>query len=183
MDDSSKEHFGRRDLFKRTIGINSKPDGSYSLTSTARLGLIFVAAEMVSVPLVVGSGLNVGNAGYDEEAVANSRKNPVTTFVLEDVMAPILEEALFRGIPDALAGQEGIQWKWGLPATLLFGFLHNYVPDKEKNYYFNTSIFPLYQLMSGAFNWVLTRKRGLPHAMLAHSVNNSAAHLYDLIIQ
>jgi len=88
------------------------------------------------------------------------------------IEGPLVEEVIFRLFPQIAFGST---WAVGIPATLAFGFAHNFHleerPDGEPIHRFSTTI-PIIQLASGAHFWDVSARRGFSHALAAHIVSN-----------
>lgn len=110
-----------------------------------------------------------------------------STFIGDCVVAPVVEETGFRGIPSLLMdrklpddealnhlvfGTEKLRFSRrellvGAISSLLFGAAHNVSPKG-----INTEVLPTPQVVSGMYYWGLARKFGLPSSMLAHGALN-----------
>lgn len=105
------------------------------------------------------------------------------------VLAPLLEELIYRVAPSAYAWEDEGKMRWdiGIPSAAIFALVHNLKTDKEIEtsddnrdqgskdipVQFEKAV-PVSQFMGGLFYWYLMRKRGYSHAVLAHSIHNSA---------
>lgn len=118
------------------------------------LGLVWIS-ELV--------GVNIGNAGM-EAAFAVLIKTPIISAVIIVIIAPVIEELVFRS-PAYFLRKVSTGWYWGIGALIsaLFAMAHG------------MAIIPLPQFISGLFFWYLVRKRGLKHSIIAHASNNAIA--------
>lgn len=121
-----------------------------------------------------------GNSGA-AEIVSKYKDNRANTLGKLVVFAPITEEILFRGLP-AIGGNGSLMPIRGILSTYAFGKLHQvgsrkvYEDGKIKDKPFiDQNKLPVTQYATGGFLWMLARRRGLLHSMLAHAVINGAA--------
>jgi hypothetical protein len=139
------------------------------------------------------TGLNVGNAAYNERIDASllaseERKKETQMQFKAIVVAPIVEETSFRALPSALvskregsadATQDVLQGVGGTSMTrrelgvgfvssMLFGAAHN-ITNKG----INTDTIPAAQTYLGAINWYLQRKLGLFTSITSHAMVNA----------
>lgn len=150
-----------------------------SLSDTATQTLLYTLSEFVSAPIVRALRIPIGNSGISEKVLREFMEKPLYKLLLDvGVETPLLEEAIFRALPQLLVKNKTREdlWNVGIPTSVLFALVHNMKHDEEGNeIVFATDRIPLYQFISGLFLWKLMRERGLPHSILAHGVNNSAA--------
>ena len=108
----------------------------------------------------------VGNAGMTKAVTENYLRNPVMMWIDVTVLAPLIEEFLFRLIPSKVFGSG---WTPGLISSVVFAAGHNFVPNEG----FSLTKIPINQFIGGMFCWYLMKEKGIDHALLAHSVNNN----------
>lgn len=112
-------------------------------------------------------------------AIANNQQTLQNTFsqgtygivfvgILAVVVAPIVEELIFRGIVmNYFFKNNGWWWNVGLSAVM-FGYFHVYSA-------FNVFDFLQYALMGGILAFVYKKTRQLQYAMLTHALNNAVS--------
>ena len=99
-------------------------------------------------------------------------------------LGPIIEESLFRIVPNLFVSHHGMQWQVGLPTSLAFAAMHNVVPTDRatsraipisESMKLSLDLVPLPQFILGAYCWYVMRKYGSLAPMVAHVFNNQAA--------
>lgn len=90
------------------------------------------------------------------------------------IVAPIIEEVLFRAIPSAVINKiypKGVgksMWSVGIPISYLFARAHRgEALDGGRDF------IPVSQFVSGCFFWYLMRNRGFMHNLTAHAAHNA----------
>ena len=154
--------------------------------AVAALAVLGVSIATVAVTKALGVTVGVGNAG--SESLIKELGNPAKLFLLGGVLAPAVEEFLFRFLPskaiDEVAGgrfKGKSIWLAGIATSVAFALAHNVtsaaVPGAlqiGEGMFFNPHYLPLPQLAVGLLNWHFMRKYGFGSAMFAHSVVNSS---------
>jgi len=109
---------------------------------------------------------------------------PVNSLVDAAVIAPPVEETLFRLIPNLLLHDKSKSGRWeiGIPASLVFGYIHNIGYNRDTNNFELKREFPLSQFCFGVYFWKLMRERGYWHAVISHSTGNAEAILLRLML-
>jgi hypothetical protein len=167
--------------------------------ATAAVGIVTAEAAIplkieVNKTVQEATGLDTGNAGmrnelpYCEETVIDEACKPHTIKDAVDqvILAPVLEEAIFRAAPSAIIsrGVEGeenavIEGTGGLGMTrrelfvgavssVGFAASHNILSSGV-----DTKTVPASQAVGGMVYWYLQRKFGFPANTIAHSWNNA----------
>ena len=110
----------------------------------------------------------------DEEIIECLRDRPISSLFATGVLAPVIEEALFRALPSAFIDENDKQHRWdiGIPTSLLFALVHNFKKEESGELRF-LKVVPINQFMGGLFYWYLMREKGYSHATMAHSMNNA----------
>ena len=102
-----------------------------------------------------------------------SQVSPALLVLVAVVLAPVLEELVFRGVPLALfrrvraglgARAGAVGWALGGTFAALFAVAHAFGGA--------SFAFPLPQFLLGLWSWRVALERGLPHSMLLHAVYN-----------
>ena len=166
---------------------------------TAAQATVLMLAEHVALPLLDAVTRNYGirliNYQNDQEAFELIDKHPVLGTALATVIAPALEELIFRqALPAGLGtilkslrpNDEGdINWKVGIPVTALFALVHDFGTEgegDEERPSFQKDLIPLGQFVTGLALWVLKRKKGIDHAIVAHATFNATYFLLEKIL-
>ena len=111
------------------------------------------------------------------KGIADLLKNPLELFFKVVVIAPLLEEVVFRGVPSLLLRRvwrvrnrqsTSDAWYWTLviASSLLFAIMHG-INDQ------GTIHLPLPQLVVGFVLWRTAINRGLRYSILMHATYNS----------
>jgi len=146
---------------------------------------VLVAASLALLPI------RVGNEGAEEL----SRED----FVLLAVVIPIVEELVFRWLPNALVSlvvwihsptarnrprgePRPMRWWLGIPVAVGFALLHNLTDDPAvtglelaPGQTLSFESLPLPQLALGLFLWNVVRRFGLRQAIFCHALHNAIA--------
>lgn len=122
---------------------------------------LVMIGEIITVKVMKAAfGVESGNAGMTQKMIEKLLKNPARMWALLTVIAPTVEEALFRYLPAALFGNS---WLVGSISAGLFASAHG------------LKKLPLPQFIGGIWFWYLMKHRGISHAVIAHAVNNNTA--------
>lgn len=157
------------------------PHHTPSLVLVKQTLLDAVLMVMVNLILILAlSGLHLTMLLPGQENVAALRKmralSPALLFVAAILLAPVLEESLFRGLPYLLSRflerrqlvSEATRplrcWAIGGTAAILFALTH---ADRGPIFHL-----PLAQLLFGLFSWRIINDRGLRYSMLFHATHN-----------
>lgn len=143
--------------------------------------LVIVAKKIVST-IFTKLDIEHGNKAINtEELMKKINDKPIETYLKSAVFFPIVEELIFRKLPSSFASR-GLEkendkaWGVGITTSAIFSAMHNITDrDPPGNLKFVTNSIPIEQFMGGLFYWYLIRERGLPHSILAHSMNNTVA--------
>lgn len=159
----------------RNIGI------SYSLKpylETVRDTAILVAGGIGVAALAHATGIPFGNPAETPTQIQDWLANPLPALLQVSVQAPLLEETFYRTGPITLLNamlpeQEGKPlWAIGIPISAVFALMHIV---NTKTGISLADMIPLQQFLSGLVFWNASRKRGIQHGYLAHSLNNALA--------
>lgn len=142
-----------------------------------------VSAAGMAVAAIMNTdtiGLYSGNSGFDH-LIEKYRQNRLKMLFYLTVVAPVAEETVFRGIPGAFNTHHNLMPVTGLVSTYLFGKMHQLKRESSssrldaRNYYFDQNMIPVPQYALGAFYWMVARRQGLGHSMVAHATTNVMA--------
>lgn len=140
---------------------------------------LLTMAELISVPVLKALKIPVGNASIDQKTLTKFLNWPLyKTIFVAGVGVPVLEEVLFRGLPNFIVRGQPKEnlWGIGIPVSAVFALCHNVRTDENTGKTaFATDKIPLYQFVNGLFFWKMMRERGFPHAVAAHGTINSVA--------
>lgn len=150
-----------------------------SLFDTFRDTSLLMTSEFISAPILSALKIPVGNALLDGETMDKIMKMPYLKMtLLFGGVSPVLEETLFRALPNFLFWEcsKNDNWQLGLPVSILFALYHNITTDKlNGRLTIAKNKIPLYQFINGLFFWKMIRERGFPHAVAAHGTINTIA--------
>lgn len=124
------------------------------------------------------TGLYSGNSGA-KEIVKMYRENRLKTASKMVVYGPVIEETLFRALPAVMGKKKSIMPFRGIVSTYLFGKMHQLTKRPEElsgerpGLVINKNMVPVPQYAMGAFYWMIARRRGMKHSMIAHATTNS----------
>lgn len=148
-------------------------EGSY--TETAIEQSLMIGAKYIAHAIFKKLKIEHGDKSMtDEEIIKSLRDYPIATLFASGVFVPVIEEALFRGLPSAFIDTNDTRRRWeiGIPTSLLFALVHNVSKEESGKLQFIKSV-PINQFMGGLFYWYLMREKGYSHAVFAHSMNNA----------
>lgn len=135
---------------------------TYSVTilesNLMTMGTIILSMMLRSV------GIRSGNAS-SEEIEKIILETPLNAFFRIVVVAPIIEEMMFRAFPRAVFGDN---WVNGIASSLIFAGLH-----MENSEGIDVRKIPAPQLVAGIFFWYLMRERGISHSVISHMAHNN----------
>lgn len=135
-----------------------------------------------------------GNSGI-ESIIEDFRKNKAKSIGTMVLAAPVLEETAFRGIPALFGNKDSLLPIRGILSTYAFGKLHQLKttkkeptpneklvaallgkePKPELKVNIDQNKIPVPQYMLGTYYWMVARRNGLSHSMIAHATTNSIA--------
>lgn len=145
-----------------------------SLLGTAAEAAIFTAGNSVVHTVVETIGLPITRRS--EKNKQQIREKPAQALVEAVAIAPPIEEAICRLVPNLLLNDNSSsnRWEVGIPTSLAFAYLHNF-QDNEKpgKYKFISDKFPLSQFLAGGYFWRTIRQRDYKHAVVAHATVNA----------
>lgn len=146
-----------------------------SYTETAIEQSLMMGAKYIANAVFEKLKIENGNKSMsDEEIIEYLEDESISTLFTSGVLAPIIEEALFRALPSGFINQndKGHRWEIGIPTSFLFALMHNFKKEESDEWSFTKAV-PISQFMGGLFYWYLMREKGYSHATMAHSMNNA----------
>lgn len=144
-----------------------------SLKAWGMIGLTYLGIYIVTrIGAMVMMWEGVSNS-TNQEIIENAHMNPFVLITLTVIMAPIVEELVFRGIlmgrvfnPDSIVGL--------ILSSLLFGLAH--MPN-------SIGVWIVYAGMGFALGTVYRKFQKLEYCIMAHMINNSIAVSMMLLLQ
>lgn len=133
--------------------------------------LISLGKFSVSVLIVIlfkKLGIKVGNAS-DSRIMRADKSEIVFTGI---ILAPIIEELIFRGLPMLLSRSIAM----AIITSFIFALLHG-IEDEKGNIKL-----PIPQFFGGLISWGIAGIYGLPVAMLIHALHNGLAIIGMLVV-
>ncbi len=171
--------------FPATLTVSQPaPSAASQVARTVKEGVLLM---FLANATVVGLTLAHANFFLQSEAQTQGvdqmlRGNLLGFFALAVVIFPVMEEAIFRGLPSLLmrlttkpeTRARLVLWLlFGLASSLLFASLHGLkqigAPTHE-SFVFQT--LPVPQLLMGLWAWRVATLRGLRYSMLLHATFN-----------
>ena len=147
---------------------NLKDAGSWKL-----IGLTFLATYVIKFIGGIVLGLEGQTNTNNQEALQNANMNPLVLIVFAVIVAPIVEELIFRGIlmakvfnPNSLIGM--------VVSALLFGWVHG--PT-------NIGSWIIYAGMGFGLAYLYHRTHKLEHTIALHMINNYIGVIFMLLAQ
>ena len=144
-----------------------------SLKAWGMIGLTYLGIYIVTrIGAMVMMWEGVSNS-TNQEIIENIHMNPIVLITLTVIMAPIVEELVFRGIlmgrvfnPDSIVGL--------ILSSLLFGLAH--MPN-------SIGVWIVYAGMGFALGTAYRKFQKLEYCIMAHMINNSIAVSMMLLLQ
>lgn len=144
-----------------------------SLKAWGMIGLTYLGIYIVTrIGAMVMMWEGVSNS-TNQEIIENAHMNPFLLITFTVIMAPIVEELVFRGIlmrrvfnPDSIVGL--------ILSSLLFGLAH--MPN-------SIGVWIVYAGMGFALGTVYRKFQKLEYCIMAHMINNSIAVSMMLLLQ
>lgn len=151
-----------------------------SLINTALLtGAWYIGTDLLNGLIVRHTPIQDGCGMSEREREALINK-PRLYFMEAIVAAPILEETVFRKIPDLLLRRKADNPLSAVATSAIFAGVHNIKTDGTGGY--ETKKVPLQEFTDGLLYWYMYKKRGILHSMVAHATSNALVfvdnHLY-----
>jgi membrane protease YdiL (CAAX protease family) len=149
--------------------LEENPTYKDTLKKEAIVMIIILLSNLILGEMIKKLGLTTENS-----KIKNLKIDTKMIF-LGSVVAPPIEEFLFRYLPDLfLKKDKKLNLKVGVPMSILFAcVLHNLDYDiKKKKMKFDTEYIPFSNFTTSLFFWYLKRKRGLSHSILTHGFGN-----------
>ena len=113
-------------------------------------------------------GVDVGTHGMNR---LFGQYHPLGILAMAVVLAPVLEESLFRG--PLILFKKSIYFAWALYTSIfLFGLVHLFNFEGYQNALWFAPLLFLPQLITGVFLSYIRVRMGLGHAMLFHALFN-----------
>ena len=159
------QFFYRRDVRQRSQGIRGKRKYNRGIKKAgmyAATVLFAVTASHILNELIIFSGLNDLFPGYSElESEAFAGQNLILLFAVVGILAPVVEEVLFRGlILKRIQDYIGSMWAVILSA-LIFGIYHG-----------NMVQFIYASILGAALGMIMCRTNSLYAVIVAHIAAN-----------
>lgn len=172
------------DISNGTCDALGIPKGSYRETVMQAIGLI--GAMFPLTALINSFGIKSGNRTFEKGEYEDYVNNHFLKMLIEgSIIAPALEEALFRLLPSSsldllgkisskLRPDPRVFWPLGITQATLFGLAHNIQSGPDGSSRFARSL-PLQQTTMGLSQWHMMREKGFGHAILCHGTFNTVA--------
>lgn len=147
-----------------------EPEEPWSYRDDIVLAGKILGAEIATGVIGQATGLKVGNAGA-KQIMERAKKAPFKTATNAVVVAPAIEELVFRAIPSTTADflnpsdRGDKRWALGTLASIAFAAAHNISADEPH--------LPLPQFVGGLGFWYAQRRGGYNHATVTHAANNA----------
>jgi membrane protease YdiL (CAAX protease family) len=161
--------------------ISPEKDPSYSET-TIEQGLMILAKLLVSKVFEQLKIAHGNKSLKSEELIQFLQEKPLEGLIELGFIGPAMEETIFRLLPSVLIGKQGQRCDVGIPTSALFALIHNIEGDQLNTLKLAKSI-PIAQFLGGLFYWYLMREKGFSHAVLGHTINNSAYFIGQLLLR
>lgn len=133
-----------------------------------------------------------GNSG-SQEIIDRYKRNKLNTLFSLVVVAPVAEETIFRGIPAIGGGTDSLMPFRGIASTYAFGKVHqlkadkkepdaseklaarilNEEPKEKSDIKLDPNKVPVPQYALGAYLWMVARRKGIAHSIVAHATTNA----------
>jgi membrane protease YdiL (CAAX protease family) len=116
-------------------------------------------------------GIKGGNAA-SKSIAREIRNDPIKFFFTGVIVFPLVEEIIFRGIPEFflwMFSPTGNHWIFGIIVSAVFAAVHGFEDEK------GNPILPLPQFAGGLVLWYVMRQYGLCYAFAVHALTNSLA--------
>ena len=144
-----------------------------SLKAWGMIGLTYLGIYIVTrIGSIVMMMEGVSNS-TNQAAIENAHMNPFVLITVTVIMAPIVEELIFRGLlmgrvfnPDSIVGL--------ILSSLLFGLVH--MPN-------SIGVWIIYAGMGFTLGTVYRKFQKLEYCIMAHMINNSIAVSMMLLLQ
>lgn len=144
-----------------------------SLKAWGKIGLTYLGIYIVTwIGTIVMMMEGVSNS-TNQEAIENAHMNPFLLIMFTVIMAPIVEELIFRGLlmgrvfnPDSIVGLT--------LSSLLFGLVH--MPN-------SIGVWIIYAGMGFTLGVVYRKCQKLEYCIIAHMINNSIVVSMMLLLQ
>lgn len=151
-----------------------------SLINTALLTCVwYVGSDLLNNLIIRHTPIEDG-CGMSENERRELFNKPRTYLMEAIVAAPILEETVFRKIPDLLLRRKADNPLSAVATSAIFAGVHNIKTDGTGGY--ETKKVPLQEFTDGLLYWYMYKKRGILHSMVAHATSNALVfadnHLY-----
>jgi membrane protease YdiL (CAAX protease family) len=173
----------RRSWLAWTIGPRPADTFGEQFGEVVRRTAWILPFEWLVIGALIAAGVGVGNAGA-AEIDALMERGPLYFLAVGAVLAPAIEEALFRGLPSLfsdwfLRRKDGARWVLGVVCALSFALVHNLAREPGaasvrlvEGYYFDCATVPAPQFAFGLLLWDLVRRYGLWASSFSHMLHN-----------
>ena len=159
-------------LIEITVKLVSKTDDVYHETVIAYDDAIIINNIKEKIKDYIIETEGVSNSA-NQAAIENAHMNPFVLITVTVIMAPIVEELIFRGLlmgrvfnPDSIVGL--------ILSSLLFGLAH--MPN-------SIGVWIVYAGMGFVLGTVYRKCQKLEYCIMAHMINNSIAVSMMLLLQ
>lgn len=154
--------------------------------------LLMLLANATAVVLTLAHAKFFLQSGVQTQGVNQMlRGNLIVFFALAVIVFPVMEEAIFRGLPNLVMRLSTrpetrlrfVLWLlFGLASSLLFAALHGMrqigVPPHAR---FAFQTLPVPQLLMGLWAWRVATLRGLRYSMLLHATFNFSSLILSFV--
>lgn len=177
----------------RMIGPRPAVGTAARVREVLRRTLWIIPVEFLISGFLALAGLPPGNAG-EEEIGRTLELQPLRIFVLAVLVAPPLEELIFRGLPSRLSDwilrtRQGSRWPLGILTALGFAAMHSVKWEADADtiellwgMHFHTDGFPIPQLVFGLLLWDFVRRYGVWACALSHMVHNLVLLIWSFLM-
>lgn len=160
------------------LPLNKEAD----LVSLMKSAGVMFLGKMSYLLVMEGLKRETGEDLDPEGAVRQLKRNPARATAIYALAVPLVEEALFRGMPSLLLdllGADRAEVGTGIVSSLAFAALHGLRSKDDQNgkTEYKLKYFPPEQFVLGMFYWHVCRTMGLGYSILSHVAINSTALL------
>ena len=178
----------QQSLEERVIAEATANRRSWVWTLLETLG---VFAGIVALGNLIDRLFNIKHGGRaaDGELYAEQADSaPVSLYVRDCIVIPVIEEGFFRLLPSALFAEEKspnvrIHWGTGLTSAAIFAGIHNFSKPEPDIIAFHLDSIPIEQFALGTYCWWAQRRGGFVHAAGGHVLYNNLCeawwHFYE----
>jgi membrane protease YdiL (CAAX protease family) len=153
--------------------------------------VLLIVAQALSVLLtLLGAKFFLQSTAQSQGVDQLLSRNPLFFVALAVIVAPVMEEAIFRGFPSLVmraatrpeSSARHVVWLlFGLASSLLFAAMHGVKSNAAGMASIAFQTLPVPQLAVGLWAWHVATLRGLRYSMLLHATFNGLAVLLALL--